>query len=60
MERITYRKNILNIVLGTDDELDKTSLANKDLYSCDLFLESKNIKNKDNHPFEFYQKKDIK
>jgi len=56
IERIAVEKNILNIILGTDDELDKTSLANRDLYACDLFTEIKNIKNKNNHPFECYQK----
>ncbi len=56
IERIAKERNILNIILGTDDELGKTSLSKKDLYASDLLSETKNIKNLDNHPLEFYQK----
>jgi len=56
VESIAKGKNILNIILGTDDELGQTSLSGKDLYKSDLFNEIKNISNLNNHPFEFYQK----
>jgi aminoglycoside 6'-N-acetyltransferase I len=43
------------IYLGTDDEMGKTSLFGKDLYN-NTFREIENIKNTENHPFEFYKK----
>jgi aminoglycoside 6'-N-acetyltransferase I len=60
IERIAKEKNILNIILGTDDELGKTSLSKIDLYASDMFYEIKNIKNLNDHPFEFYQKNGYK
>ncbi|MBN2353660.1 MAG: GNAT family N-acetyltransferase [Spirochaetales bacterium] len=60
LERRAAERNVLNIILGTDDELDKTSLAKKDLYACDLFHEIENIKNCGNHPYEFYEKNGYK
>lgn len=56
IENRAEQRGILNIVLGTDDELGKTSLSKVDLYNSDIFLEIKNIRNLDNHPYEFYQK----
>lgn len=49
-------KGIEGIVLGTDDELNKTSLSDKELNGANIFEEILNIKNKNAHPFEFYQK----
>lgn len=43
------------LYLGTDDEHFQTSLSQSDLFE-DLFSAIKNIKNLDNHPYEFYQK----
>jgi aminoglycoside 6'-N-acetyltransferase I len=45
----------LTITLGTDDEDDMTSLSNVDLYQ-DLWEKIRDIRNRKNHPFEFYQK----
>lgn len=56
IERIAKERGVLNIVLGSDDELGLTSLAGKDLYSVDLFAEIKSIRNLHHHPYEFYQK----
>jgi aminoglycoside 6'-N-acetyltransferase I len=41
--------------LGSDDETGQTSLANVDLYQ-DLPSRLANIRNLDNHPYEFYQR----
>lgn len=60
IEKIAREKNILNIILGTDDELGQTSLSGKDLYHLDLYDEIINIRNLKNHPFEFYQKNGYK
>lgn len=56
IERIARERNILTIILGTDDEFGKTSLSKIDLYASNLFSEIENIMNLDNHPFEFYKK----
>lgn len=45
----------ITIYLGTDDEFNKTSLSNVDLYD-DTFDRIENIKNLRKHPYEFYQK----
>ena len=45
----------LTITLGTDDEDSMTSLSNVDLYE-NLWDKVKDIRNFNNHPFEFYQK----
>ena len=60
IERIAKKRNILNIILGTDDEFGKTSLSKIDLYTSNIFHEIENIKNLDNHPFEFYKKNGYK
>jgi len=56
IERIALKRQVLNIFLGTDDELGLTSLSRKDLYDHDLFEEIRHIENFGKHPFEFYIK----
>jgi len=53
-EQIRKRGGI-TITLGTDDENNRTSLANADLYDA-TWERIKNIQNVSGHPFEFYQK----
>ena len=45
----------LTILLGSDDEMDMTTLSGVDLYP-DVWPHIKNIRNLRGHPFEFYQK----
>ena len=45
----------LTITLGTDDEEDRTSLSNNDLYE-NLWDKVVHIRNLKRHPYEFYQK----
>lgn len=45
----------LTITLGTDDLDYRTSLSNTDLYD-NLWQKISNIRNLNNHPYEFYQK----
>jgi aminoglycoside 6'-N-acetyltransferase I len=56
MERVARARGIRTIVLGTDDELGKTSLSRQDLFAGDIPEAIRNIKNLSHHPFEFYQK----
>lgn len=58
-EKEVYRRGGMTIYLGTDDEDDLTSLSNQDLYE-NLYFKLENIKNKNNHPFSFYQKNGYK
>ncbi len=60
IERMAKEKNILNIILGTDDEFGKTSLSKIDLYNSDIFDEIDKIQNLSDHPFGFYQKNGYK
>ena len=53
-EQIRMR-GALTIMLGTDDEDNRTSLSNVDLYT-DTWRKIKEIRNLNRHPFEFYQK----
>ena len=48
-------RGALTITLGTDDEDNSTSLSNVDLY-IDTWKKIKEIRNLNEHPFEFYQK----
>mgnify|MGYP000845338529 FL=1 len=57
IERIARERDVLNIILGTDDEFGKTSLSGVDLYASNIFYEIENIVNLGGHPFEFYKKK---
>jgi aminoglycoside 6'-N-acetyltransferase I len=45
----------LTIMLGADDEDNRTSLSNVDLYA-DIWRKIKEISNFNRHPYEFYQK----
>ncbi len=53
-EQIRKRGGI-TITLGTDDEDNRTSLSNTDLYE-ETWKKIENIQNIGGHPFEFYQK----
>ena len=59
LEKEALSKGAVTIYLGTDDEFDRTSLSNVDLYD-NLYSEIENIKNLKMHPFEFYQKNGYK
>lgn len=48
-------RGALTIMLGTDDENNRTSLSNVDLYR-DTWKKIKEIRNLNRHPYEFYQK----
>lgn len=56
MEKIAREKGIIGIFAGSDDEMNKTSLSQKDITGENIFEEIRNIKNYDNHPYEFYMK----
>jgi len=56
VENKAKEKGIEGIVLGTDDELNKTSLSDKELNEENIFEEIQSIKNKNKHPYEFYKK----
>ncbi|MDD4057221.1 MAG: GNAT family N-acetyltransferase [Bacilli bacterium] len=45
----------ITIYLGSDDEEEKTSLSNTDLYQ-NTYAKIENIKNLSKHPYEFYEK----
>lgn len=55
IEKEVSNRGGVTIYLGTDDEFNKTSLSNCNLYE-DLFSKITNIKNYDKHPYEFYIK----
>ena len=56
IERRARAAAVIGIVLGTDDEADRTSLSQKDRCDADLFGEIAAIRNLANHPYEFYRK----
>ena len=60
IEREAKLKNALNIMLGSDDEYFKTNLHQFDFNNSDISYIFNNIKNIDNHPYEFYQKNGYK
>jgi aminoglycoside 6'-N-acetyltransferase I len=53
-KEVRYRGGV-TIYLGSDDEFDRTSLSNTDLYE-DTFDKISVIKNYSKHPYEFYVK----
>jgi aminoglycoside 6'-N-acetyltransferase I len=55
IEQEVAKRGGVTLYLGTDDEFNKTSLSNCNLYE-DLFGKIMNIKNYDKHPYEFYLK----
>lgn len=59
VEKEVMSKGGVMIYLGTDDESGLTSLSNCDLF-VSTFEKIENIRNLNNHPFEFYQKQGYK
>ena len=55
IEKEAVNRGAIVMYLGTDDEDGATSLSEGDLF-IDTFQKIKNIKNKKNHPYEFYEK----
>ncbi len=55
LEAIAKARGAVTLYLGTDDEDNRTSLSNVDLYP-NVWEHVTNIKNHENHPYEFYQK----
>ncbi len=55
LERLLRERGAITVFLGTDDEDNRTSLSNRDLYP-DVLHHLANIKNLRRHPYEFYQK----
>ncbi len=55
LETEVLKRGGVTLYLGTDDEFDKTSLSNVDLYDH-LWERIANIRNLKKHPYEFYQK----
>ena len=60
IEREAKSKNVLNIMLGSDDEDFRTNLHQFDFNNTDISYIFDNIKNINNHPYEFYQKNGYK
>ncbi|ECZ4807255.1 AAC(6')-Ia family aminoglycoside 6'-N-acetyltransferase [Salmonella enterica] len=56
IEKEAKEKNIIGIVLGTDDENYRTSLSQVTITNDNLFNEIKYIRNIGNHPYTFYEK----
>jgi len=55
LEDEVLKRGGVTLYLGTDDEFDKTSLSNVDLYDH-LWEQIANIQNLKKHPYEFYLK----
>ncbi|EMB2852338.1 TPA: AAC(6')-Ia family aminoglycoside 6'-N-acetyltransferase [Pseudomonas aeruginosa] len=55
-ENRAKEKGIIGIALGTDDEYSKTSLSLTEINEKNIFDEIGNIRNINNHPYEFYKK----
>jgi len=55
LEAEVLKRGGITLYLGTDDEFDKTSLSQVDLYDH-LWEKIANIRNLKKHPYEFYQK----
>jgi len=54
-ENKVFEKGGITILLGTDDENNRTSIGGVDIYQ-DYLDNIANIKNLERHPFEFYKK----
>lgn len=54
-EEQARQRGAMTVVLGTDDEFNGTNLYGQDLYP-DIAARILEIKNVNNHPYEFYQK----
>lgn len=59
LENLLKSKGCITIYLGTDDELNSTTLSNTDLY-MDTYEKIRNIVNLKKHPYTFYQKQGYK
>lgn len=55
IEDEVVKRGGITIYLGTDDESNSTSLSNTDIYE-NIYNKISNIKNLNDHPFEFYLK----
>lgn len=55
LEEQVRQRGALTLWLGTDDEMNMTSLSGVNLYS-DLWEKIRNIQNLRGHPYQFYQK----
>lgn len=55
LEQTLSERGVLTIYLGSDDEEDKTSLSDSDLFEH-TFEKIEQIENRKRHPYEFYQK----
>jgi aminoglycoside 6'-N-acetyltransferase I len=55
LEAQVKQRGALTLMLGTDDEMNMTSLSGVDLYD-NLWDRIRHIRNLKNHPFSFYEK----
>lgn len=55
LEKEILSRGGITVYLGADDEFNKTSLSNTNLWE-NLYQKIEDIKNIKNHPYEFYQK----
>ena len=55
LEEQVCRRGATTLYLGTDDENDRTSIGGVDLYP-DVLGVLRTIRNRSDHPFEFYQR----
>jgi aminoglycoside 6'-N-acetyltransferase I len=56
LEKFARERGIIGIIVGSDDETNKTSLSETEINGENIFKELENIKNYKNHPYEFYKK----
>ena len=56
LEKLAQKKGIIGMMVGSDDETNKTSLSAKEITEENILDEIRNIKNYKNHPYEFYKK----
>lgn len=55
LEQLVRAKGVTTLYLGTDDEMNLTSLSGVNLYP-NVWKQVTNIQNFNGHPFEFYQR----
>lgn len=56
LEMRAKQNGLIGMVLGTDDEHRRTSLSSIDITEENIFKSITNIRNLNNHPYEFYKK----
>lgn len=56
IEKRARTSGIIGVVLGTDDEHNKTSISKVEITEENIFEEIKSITNINSHPYEFYKK----